>query len=432
MKRCAALLLVMLLLTGCSGAAPVSEDTQTAATPVIPQIQLPEVQYPVPVPQMVTINEAGLTDEEILLQRRDIVEAEMRNMMGVLWTPAEDITYSHNDYEVTLKAGRVYRGMPYSHGSGSGYTWLQHSIYQQDNGVHIISVDGSMMTGTQPTEAVISNDCADSLFWAWAKVSTSISFPYTQKMSSYTGCVKVGDYKWDDMGKFEGSTKPILQENGEQVMYKAYSQLQKGDGMVLYTKSSGGHAVMVCEAVTVMNGKYIDGEKSYVRILEQISSNLNGQVTYYDEELGVECYAACGYDDIWTFETIYNKGYLPITCKELIDPAPLAEQVVSDTATTYTQKNMYSGRITSPYRISGLTYTIYDQEGRAVQQATYFVREKEMFDVDLYQFENSLEQDYRQGAINIDALPNGTFKCVLTCQISTGSIIEVRSFDITR
>ena len=430
MKRLFALIVAVLLLTGCTNAAPVTE--QTTAAPVIPEIQLPEVLDPVPVPQMVTYSEEGLSDEQILSQRRDIVEDRMRSMMGVLWTPAEDITYSHNDYEVTLKAGRIYRGMPYSHGSGSGYTWLQHSIMQLDNGVHVISVDGFKMTGRQPSIAVLSNDCADSLFWAWATVSTSISFEYTQEMSSMTGCIKVGDYKWDDYGKFDGSTKPILKENGEQVMYKAYSQLQKGDGMVLYTKSSGGHAVMVCEAVTVMNGNYIDGQQSYVRILEQISSNLNGQVTYYEESLGQECYAACGYDDIWTFETIYNKGYLPVTCKELIDPAPLAEQVVNDTATTYNEKNMFSGQITSPYRMSSLTYTIYDKDNRAVQQLSYFVREKEMFKVDLYQFENSLEEPYRQGQINIDALPNGTFKCVLTCQLATGSIIEVRSFDIVR
>lgn len=431
MKRCFALLLALLLLTGCAQTQPTT-PAETTAAPIIPYIQLPEVQDVVPVPEMITYSEEGLTDEQILAQRRDIVEAQMRSMMGVLWTPAEDIVYQHGDEPFTLQAGRIYRGMPYSHGSGSLYTWLQHSVFQHENGVHVIAVDGNIMTGSQPTLAVISNDCADSLFWAWATVASSISFEYTQKMSQYTGCIPVGDYKWDDMGKFHGSTKPILEENGEQVMFKAYSQLQKGDGMVLYTKSSGGHAVMVCEAVTVKNGNYIDGEKSYVRILEQISSNLNGQKTYYEESLDQECYAACGYDDIWTFNTIYKKGYLPITCKELIDPAPLAEQKITDTATTVTEKNMYSGRLTSTYRMSSVTYTIYDKDDRAVQQATCFVREGDMYEFDLYQFENSLEENYRRGKINIDALPNGTFKCVLTCQISTGSIIEVRSFEIIR
>ena len=426
-KLIACLLLSVLLLTACTETTntTVAETTEAA-------VLLPEVCDPVPVAQMVTVHEEGLTDEEILTQRRDIVEAEMRHMMGMLWTPAEDITYKSGEEYRTLKAGRIYRGMPYSHGSGSGYSWLQFAKDQDANGVYTVSIDGKYLTSGDGHVAIISNDCADALFWSWAKVSNSIDFTLTQNMSSFTGCVKVGDYQWDDMGKFDGSTKPILQENGEQVMFKAYGQLQKGDGMVLYTKSSGGHAVMVCESVVVMDGDQIDGEKSYVRILEQISSNLDDEVTYYEAQLDRECYAACGYDSIWTFNTIYKKGYLPITCKELIDPAPLAQQKVEDSVTEHTEETMFRGQLTSNYRISHMTYTIYDAEGRAVQQMTCFGQDKSMFVIDLYRFNDFTELDRAQGALDLDSLPAGTYKCVLTCQISTGSIVEVRNFEITR
>lgn len=419
MKRCFALILALLLcLSGCKQPAPTAT-------------QLPEVTYPVPQAQLVAYSEEGLTDEEILAQRRDIVEAQMRHMMGMLWTPAEDITYSHNDKQTVLKAGRVYRGMPYSHGSGSAYGFLQYATGQDENGVYTVSIDGKMLTG-EPYAACISNDCADALFWAWATVSTSISFPYTNKMSSYTGCLKVGDYYWPDMLRFDSSTKPIVKENGEEVMFAAYAQLQKGDGLVLYTDTAGGHALMVCESVVVMNGDQIDGEASYVRILEQESVGLTEEQTYYDETLGTTAYVSCGYDEIWTFNTIYKKGYLPITCKELVDPAPLTEQTVTDTATTHTEENMFSGILSSPYRMSSVTYTVLDQDGRAVQQSTCFVRESNMFSFDLYHFENVLDQEYMQGVLELDALPSGTYKCVLTCQIATGSIFEVRNFEITR
>lgn len=426
MKRFFALFLAVLLLSGCA------QNTTTTETTVAEVVLLPEVTVPVPVANAVTVNEEGLTDEEILMQRRDIVEAEMRRMMGMLWTPAEDITYKSGEEYRTLKAGRIYRGMPYSHGSGSGYSWLQFAKDQDANGVYTVSIDGKYLTSGDGHVAIISNDCADAVFWSWAKVSNSIDFTLTQNMSTFTGCVKVGDYKWDDMGKFDGSTKPILQENGEQVMFKAYGQMQKGDGMVLYTKSSGGHAVMVCESVVVMDGDKIDGEKSYVRILEQISSSLDAEETYYEAQLDRECYAACGYDNIWTFNTIYNKGYLPITCKELIDPAPLAEQKVEDSVTEHMEETMFRGQLTSNYRISHATYTIYDVEGRAIQQMTCFGQDKSMFVMDLYRFSDFTELDRAQGALDLEGLPTGTYKCVLTCQISTGSIIEVRSFEIIR
>ena len=426
MKRFFALFLAVLLLSGCA------QNTTTTETTVAEVVLLPEVTVPVPVANAVTVNEEGLTDEEILMQRRDIVEAEMRRMMGMLWTPAEDITYKSGEEYRTLKAGSIYRGMPYSHGSGSGYSWLQFAKDQDANGVYTVSIDGKYLTSGDGHVAIISNDCADAVFWSWAKVSNSIDFTLTQNMSTFTGCVKVGDYKWDDMGKFDGSTKPILQENGEQVMFKAYGQMQKGDGMVLYTKSSGGHAVMVCESVVVMDGDKIDGEKSYVRILEQISSSLDAEETYYEAQLDRECYAACGYDNIWTFNTIYNKGYLPITCKELIDPAPLAEQKVEDSVTEHTEETMFRGQLTSNYRISHATYTIYDVEGRAIQQMTCFGQDKSMFVMDLYRFSDFTELDRAQGALDLEGLPTGTYKCVLTCQISTGSIIEVRSFEIIR
>lgn len=421
MKRIIALSLVfVMLLCGCATA-----NTESPAP------QLPHVSYPVPKAITVTYSEEGLTDEQILQQRRDIVEAEMRLMMGMLWTPAEDITYKSGDEYRTLKAGRIYRGMPYSHGSGSYYSWSQFVTGVNQDNVFTVSIDGKYLTSGDGHIANISNDCADAVFWSWAKVSNSIDFTLTQNMSSYTGCIKVGDYKWDDMGKFDGSTKPILQENGEQVMFKAYSQLQKGDGMVLYTKSSGGHAVMVCESVVVMDGDKIDGEQSYVRILEQISSSLDAEETYYEEQIDAICYKACGYDNIWTYNTIYKKGYLPITCKELIDPAPLAEQKVEDSVNEHTENTMFRGQITSNYRISQATYTIYDANDRAVQQMTCFGQDKSMFTMDLYRFSDFTEQDRAQGVINLESLPAGTYKCVLTCQISTGSVFEVRNFEIT-
>ena len=63
-----------------------------------------------------------------LAWRRDMVESKMRQMMSLLWTPEENIVYSHNGQPQYLKAGRIYRGMPYAHGSGSGMSFLSISL----------------------------------------------------------------------------------------------------------------------------------------------------------------------------------------------------------------------------------------------------------------------------------------------------------------
>ena len=72
MKRILAMLFAVLLLAGCA------QNTTTTETTVAEVVLLPEDTVPVPVVNTVSVNEEGLTDEEILAQRRDIAEAEMR------------------------------------------------------------------------------------------------------------------------------------------------------------------------------------------------------------------------------------------------------------------------------------------------------------------------------------------------------------------
>ena len=73
-------------------------------------------------------------EKEILAQRREAVVQKMRDLTTFLWRSDVDITYSkqrqsnglENDDPknvITLKAGRLYRGLPYTHGGGSMYDW---------------------------------------------------------------------------------------------------------------------------------------------------------------------------------------------------------------------------------------------------------------------------------------------------------------------
>ncbi len=435
MKRMICILLVCLLLCACG-----KEQTQPEATTEPPF----EAQQPTLSP-----TEPAGTDEEILAYRRELVVAEMRRAMGVLWTPQEDVSYSLYsgsmgpeidiqivpDRVIHLKAGRIYQGMPYSHGSGSAYSFLSYATAQDENGVYTISnLRGESLTGYPQSgpwsQSRLGSDCVDTLFWAWAKVSNSISFSGTGEMTEVHGCLKVGQYTCD-LPKLTSSTKPVVQENGEEVMYNAYAQMQKGDAVVLYTKASGGHTVMISDInVCYTDDGKVDGQSSTVTIIENKSGPQKEEQSYFNEQLGQTVYICGALDDIWTFETLYSKGYLPVTCKELIDPSPLAteEAFISGTPTTLDQ--VLSSTVNATYRIAYARVTIQKAD-TIVQQATLYGREQNCRQLELRDLLNTVEQAVILGGIDPQALPAGTYHCSVTCRLATGNIHTLCEFEFT-
>jgi len=373
------------------------------------------------------------TDAEILAERRDIVEAEMRREMTVLWRAHEDVSYyaSPDIQPIQIVAGRLYQGMPYSHGSGSAYSWLSLSTGQDSNGIYNISgLNTPLLDHLTSTTSIarLSNNCADAVAWAWNKISSTSAITGTNQMTPLTGCLKVGDYVSEDNSYGNHPTKDICKENGEEVMYTAYAQLQKADAVVKYNKTAG-HAMMVVEVHTVKNGDTIDPEESYITVLHQHSGNLRKEVHFYSEELKENVYICGGVDEKVTFQSLFKQGYLPVTCKELIDPSPLAEESVKDSEEEHTKDTIFKGNFTSVYRISSITITIADKDGNVVQQLTGFGTETERNRFRLPRMNNKDEAEVLLGSIDLDALAAGTYRCTHTCQTATGNVITVRNFE---
>ena len=408
--RIAAMVLALLLLTAC-GAEPPAE-TKSA--------------------------------EQILAERRDIAESKMRWALSVLWRAEEDITYSKNSKSMgpdnddekdllQIKKGRIYRGLPYAHSSGSVYSFLSFGT-PDEKGIYDISGISVKMLNGYPNDtgfnvARISSDCADTIFWAWGHVSTSIFFDLTNRMTEMTGCLKVGDYAFE--GTSYDNTVQTCEDNGEQTMFAAYAQMQKADAVVMVPASGSGHTMMIVETHVEMNGDVIDGEKSYAIVIDQISSNIPKEKYEYNEELGENVYLCGRLDAKFTFKKLFDNGYLPVTCKELIDPAPLPEETVTDSETEYTKDNIFQGVLQSPYRISSVTVTVTDKDGNVVQEMTGFGKQDEMTRFRLPRMMDVTEKDVVRGSIDLDALPAGTYKCTHTCQIATGKILTVRDFEFT-
>ena len=136
-------------------------------------------------------------------------------------------------------------------------------------------------------------------------------------------------------------------------------------------------------------------------------------------------------DKQWSFDTIFGKGYLPITCQELIDPSPLPEPKVEDPNKEPTVDNMFYSIITSNYRIASVTATVLDARDRPVQQATCNSIEQEFFTFNLSRFLLDDQLGVLVGEIDPAALEPGQYRCTFDCRLSTGKVIRFRDFSFT-
>ena len=384
-------------------------------------------------------------EQQILTQRREFVVQQMRDLMTVLWRTDEDVTYSKNrkseglendpeDKITTLKAGRLYSGVPYTHGNGSIYDWIAFATERDENGIyHLSGLSTDLLTGVDTMEpnrrARLGNDCADAVSWAWGFVSPTMNFTQTYDMTEANGCVKVGDFVCDPVK--HSHTKEVTQQNGMEVMCKAYAQLQPGDAVV-HNNSPESHAMLISQVHVVTDSKgNLDMMNSYVNVIHQTSGYLYNEKTYYDSQLGEMVYYCGGVDDEYLFIDLFNGGYLPFTCVELIDPAPIEEPKIVDSELTLGADNIASGMLTSNYVMSYVTITVTDESGTEVQKGVCFVVEAELKNFDIGHFTMAQEQDVMIGKIAPEELKAGNYHCTLVVKLATGADITVRDFDFT-
>ena len=392
----------------------------------------------------------ALTEEEqqILQERRAAVVQKMRDSVTFLWRCDVDITFSkqrqsegvENDEAknvMTLKAGRLYSGLPYTHGGSSLYDWQLFATEVDEKGIyHVSGITTAHLTGYDTWEpnriARLGSDCADTVSWAWGTVSSTMSCTQTYEMTASHGAIKVGQFECDP--ERHSNTIQVCAKNGMAVMYAAYAQLQPGDAVVHNnTDSDGGsHAMLVSEVVvpTKENGDP-DYLNAYILTVHQTSGNLFGEKSYFDEELGEEVYYCGGVDDKYMFYKLYDKGYLPFTVKELIDPAPLEEERVSDSLAEPSFEKLFTGKLTANYPISYVTVTVADEVGQTVQQGSCFATESELKCFDMVHFTGA-DREVMHGRLELDTLAAGSYRCTVTCRLSTGRELTVRDFTFVK
>lgn len=380
------------------------------------------------------------TEEEkaIIQQRRDTVEAHMRESVTLLWRPTENLTYGlaarDNGTTLALKAGRLYQGMPYAYAVGTQDSFLDYAGEPDENGIYTISGLDATALNYESYGARVGNDCSGAVTNAWSQVGTSFTASMSSQMFEKNGVIAVGDYDFTPTIDPESGrvyeTATTLAKNGPATMFKAYAQLQKGDAVVAQYTDASNHTMMIVSVDVVYNGDNIDTKQSTVTVLEQTRKIFKSGETYIHPEFQELVYVIGGVDKVYTFEYLYNKSYLPVTIRELVDPSPVDEPWVKDTVETPTKDNIFTGNITSNWYIDCVTVTITDGTGNVVQKVTG--RAKRQFNKD-FEMERFVTENPGacKGSVDVTTLESGSYHCTVTAKLTTGKELTVRDFDFT-
>ena len=365
MKRVLALALILALaLTACGGTTLVSTETEETAA---------ETVAPAPVTRYLAVSEplTWAAYEAIPVARADMTEDELRAicvsymkaMTSIVWTPDGDLTYRYPsayraDAEGNLhfKQGVRYMGVPYTTAATDLASFLE--LYDEKTGVAAVTGRRGL---TPP-----GNNCGTAVFWAWQRVSSSIDYFGTRQMCRAHGCVPVGIWTYDETltDFYTFTTVEVCQENGEDVMYASYAAFKPGDGMTMTTKKSGsvkGHARMVEEVhVAYRDDGTVDPRESFVYCMEQSSGG--GSRTTAD---GVATAFGSNHSR-YTFETLYQTGYLPVTVPELVGASPVQEASVQIEGDAEGLAGLANAALVANYCISRVDVSITDAGGKEI------------------------------------------------------------------
>ena len=414
---------------------PASPETPGAQeTPEAPAEPEPPAEPAAPAePELPAAPEtpAKPTDEEILRARREAAIAYMRGLSSVLWMAEEDIVYtpvskvdpSQTDSTITIHGGQIYQGLPYSYAAGSAECWMEMLGEPDAEGIRRVSgVTWPALSGTG-TYARLGVDCSSAAGRSWQSAGVKVEAKATSAMTVDNGFLRVGEYE-SPLYEFTNTVRDTA-ENGAEVMFAAYACLQPAD-LVVY-RTTYGHTRMVVgvDVVREADGS-INGEKSTVTVVEQTG----GQRTQFNAELNKQVQSFFLVDQPYTFNELFADGYLPMTCREFTDPAPLEEPAVADNVTEPTLEMLFYGTLSGSRGLDAVTITITDAAGAVVQQCTARPARTNTLNFNMNQFGRDGEERLL-GSVDPTLLPAGTYHCAVTARIINGDTYTAREFDFT-
>ena len=331
------------------------------------------------------------------------------------WVADGEVAYPRNSkgWMDKIQDGTVYAGLPYiGLASGNVYRLMD---YIDEDGVVDISRAARVLK-------MFGNQCSIGCYWGWGRVINSADYDWTPRMLQANGFYRVGPYKYDDsLTKVTAdyNSVKICEENGEQVMYQSYAQVQPADGFMNFT--TAGHVIM-CSAkpyVVYRDSGKIDGDNSYITMIDQSQIWLKGSNDSGDEYLYKH-----NVDTYRSFKKLYEEGYTPFTFAEFMGTHPVEDTVCafSHTDDTVTLEQLFSAEITCNYGITDAYAHITDKNGKEIY--CHAVRAKtanckELPFVKVCDPED-MEHDNVDSWGELNFTSNEEYTVTVVCQLATG------------
>lgn len=453
------------------------------------------------------------TKAKTLVERRDYAEAYMRAMLTVEWTleerpstqlatsggktfylhdyadedawlaaagtthlAADDYTYKVGSYTLPLKAGRTYRGLPYSNGDSGLETFYLLKKSTKD-GVTVMDtrLDVIYLYGGHAI-ARIGNTAETALIYAWNTISSTSRAQSVAQMVPTNGYYFVEGLKIPELTEEErqavaskpiiddgytvgagvadklditydlslsGDTDEIVALNGEQGMYAAYANAKKADGLI---RSDGSSDAKMIVSVNVVKNEddTINGTESTVTVLAQTHSLCSNQTV---DENGV--YLIGEVDRVMTFRQLFESNYIPMTVAELRDGSASIDGAMVRDAYEYASRRtgayMYSGVINGSRRILWVNTVLVDNKtGKVIYDNVALAERGDVkipaatetgrFTFDLAKLDDAHELIVSLGddVVSNASLAAGEYHYTVTARLITGEDVVVRDYVFTK
>lgn len=372
-------------------------------------------------------------NSEELQKRRQTVVDKMKVYTSTFFKYDKTYTYILHDKTITLEAGKLHAGLPYTmYAATSPDAFIDFAIRQDPDGAYVIAPP----SGTNPF--YWGGSCGNAAFFAWASVSSTIRFTYSADMLEKNGAIPVGVWSFDPATDIYNNvkfndTKKICENNGINTMYEAYTYLMPGDA-ITYISPEGNHVVIVSDIrVARRNDGTIDPSKSQITYMDQHGGWNNSSFSG-----GKNAYTSCNYNGTMNFFDMYDTGYLPVSCIELLDDSqPLAKAEVIDSikGDTLSLINVTRGYVEANYAISKVVMEIFDANGAVVYKGTRYTNESAPQRVGFSTFttpDAELMKGVYTDVLNMDALASGTYRQVVTAYLTNGENYVARDKNFTK
>ncbi|MBR5322713.1 MAG: hypothetical protein IKU48_04135 [Clostridia bacterium] len=287
---------------------------------------------------------------------RDALVDYMYKCASIKWVAKEDFSMIQDngnwDVGLSYKKGTVYHGVPYTDTPVS-FSFFEDKIE-----------DGEYIPDKFGWEEAPGLNCYSSIIIAYQQFEPHKSGRVQSWIPGNT------DWWMELVGEYEGKqtdvTHEICELNGKEVMYEAYSNLQRGDVIYDITEITNYlmHCRVVVEPATVVRngaGKVIPS-RSYVKCIESTNA--------FDKSRTDGVNTTWYVDHTYTFEKLFSAGYIPITFAAY--NKPLSEMEIpyigldKEITAALLSKGALTGTVKSNFPIQFLRAEIFDKDGNRV------------------------------------------------------------------